>query len=867
MAIAWRQRRKRLAAWQECELIYEDVPPAEIVPLDLGVYIHAEGPESHGPFTDRDTFSGSLSASRGILPGTWGEELHEARTQPFLSSLFDDLRLGLRLIRRNPLSSAMIVATLTVGIGINASVYSIIDATAIRPHVQRDPASFIDIIPESQATRGPRIVSASEYAAYRQARGLRQLVAYGSINALLGDTGANRVDMLGVSCNFFSLDGPVRPILGRPLVEGDCQGPEQSAVAVVSETAWRSYFGGNPNLIGQTIHLDEKPFTVAGIVPDNTANWVNQSVGIWIPYTSAPWLSAFREDDTLWLWLAGRLAPGVTAAQARLELILLARQQDRLVPGRITTFATTNGSLIQQMELSAEGRSLMLTAFFLGTFNLVLFIACANVSTLLLSRAVTRRREISIRLQLGAPRLRLARMLLTESLLLAALAGAVSVWLVGFVPAPLARAIFTVAPDFPMAPDWSTFAYIAGAVLITGILAGLTPAFESMGTASRATSRRVLGGLVSLQVALSMVLLVTSGLLGLAENRSLRADPGYLPDRIVMAQLRFPKGTAVDAAQLRLRAIAERLQSLPGVRSTAITDDTPLFGPQTVELRPPLRKDAVQPVDIFPASPRFFETMGIPLVRGREFQSSDGAAVIVSETLANAFWRRRDPLGQTLDLPTGPALVVGIAKDVSPTRFGGSDNPALYRLRDSNTLRNVISVRFDKGARQGPAAVRAAVREIEPGLTVAPILLQAEIERITADLWNFVALILILGLVGVALSTSGIYGTVSLAVNQGIRDLGIRLALGARKMDIFIEVLVSGGRPVLHGLIAGLWLSVATAATLRKILGNLPLRIDASDPLLYAGAALVLLAAAVAAMAAPARRGAQSDPAAVRRCA
>ncbi len=254
-----------------------------------------------------------------------------------------------------------------------------------------------------------------------------------------------------------------------------------------------------------------------------------------------------------------------------------------------------------------------------------------------------------------------------------------------------------------------------------------------------------------------MVLLVTSGLLGLAENRNLRADPGYLPDRIVVAQLRFPKGTAIDAAQRRLRAIAERLQSLPGVRSIALTDDTPLFGPQTVELRPPLRKDAVQPVDIFPASPRFFETMGIPLVRGREFQPSDGAAVILSEALANAFWRRRDPLGQTLDLPTGPAVVVGIAKDILPTRFGGTDNPVLYRLRGSSTMRNVISVRFDQGAREGPSTVRAALREIEPGMTVGPMLLQTEIERVTAELWNFVALILILGLVGIALSTSGIY--------------------------------------------------------------------------------------------------------------
>jgi energy-coupling factor transporter ATP-binding protein EcfA2 len=298
-------------------------------------------------------------------------------------------------------------------------------------------------------------------------------------------------------------------------------------------------------------------------------------------------------------------------------------------------------------------------------------------------------------------------------------------------------------------------------------------------------------------------------------------------------------------------------------KSTTVKMLIGLLEPNSGEVRFHGRKNCA--MSFRRASPRFFETMGIPLVRGQEFRPSDSAAVVVSETLANTFWRRRDPLGQTLDLPTGPAVVVGIVKDVSPTRFGGADNPVMYRLRGPNSPRSVVSVRFDRGAREGPSAVRAALREVEPGMAVGPMLLQAQIERVTAQLWNFVALILMLGLVGLALCACGIYGTVSLAVNQSMRELGIRLALGARRTDIFLEVLVSGGRPVLLGLIAGLWLSVATAAALRKMLGNLPLRIDASDPLLYLGAALLLAVAAVAAMAAPARRGAQSDPAAVLR--
>ncbi|MES1257096.1 MAG: ABC transporter permease, partial [Acidobacteriota bacterium] len=505
--------------------------------------------------------------------------------------------------------------------------------------------------------------------------------------------------------------------------------------AILSETTWRTRFGGDPLLIGRTIRLNDRPVPVVGIVPDRTAGWtMRAATGVWVPYTSQPFFDStrnlFRQDDYLWLQMAGRLAPGVTAAQARLEVLMLARRQDRLMPGRITSIVTTDGSWMQQMELTISGRSLMLMAFFFGTFNLVLLIACANVSTLLLSRALSRQREISIRLSLGAPRLRLMRMLLTESLLLAALAGAVSAYLVWIVPAPLARTIVTSVPEFPMSPDWGVFAYISVAVLLTGVLAGLAPAFESIRMNPRAATRRTLGVLVSVQVALSMVLLVSSGLLGQAENRNLRGNPGYLPDRVVVTSLRFPQGTGVEAAQVRLQAIERRLRQLPGVRSVALSDTVPLFNPDTVELRPPGRNDAVQPVDLFSASPRFLETMGIPLVRGREFQGSDRGAVIVSESLAKAFWKRRDPLGESLELPGGAAVVVGVAKDIEPMRFGGSDNPALYRLREGNALRNVMSVRFDGGARQGPVAVSAAMREVEPGLPVHPQLMQAYIARV-----------------------------------------------------------------------------------------------------------------------------------------
>jgi len=497
----------------------------------------------------------------------------------------------------------------------------------------------------------------------------------------------------------------------------------------------------------------------------------------------------------------------------------------------------------------------------------------------MLSRAAARRREIAVRLSLGAPRIRLVRMLVTESLLLAAVAGAASLYLAVRVPQPLYHALATRAPDFPMPTDWRTFAYISAVVLAAGILSGLAPALESLKVDLTASLKghggfllgatagtRLRGVLVSAQVALSMVLLVEAGLFARSEHRALRTDPGYAPQKVVVTHFDFPDNSTVQSAQVRLQAIAQRMKALPGVRSVAFSDYWPLLGPDTVELRPPARPDASQPVDLYTVSPGFFETLSIPILRRREFQESDGSAAVVSESLALAFWRRQNPIGRTLALPGGAVQVVGVARDIEPMRIGGSENPPVYRLRRVDAHHNMMSVRFDAGASAGPVAVRAALRQSEPDLFIFPRLFQQWIDRITEDLWNVVALMLILGMVGTVLATTGIYGAVCFAVNQRSRELGIRVALGATRLHIIRQVFVAGGKPVLHGLIVGLWMSVATAAGLRETVNGPFIRIDASEPLLYAAAALLLGAAAILAMLGPARRGANSDPLDALRC-
>jgi predicted permease len=879
MFALWRRGRGiRRRLWTASAILWDEQPEAAVHAIDLQRAKDDDTPLSIGRVQrEVPAFGESLTASRGLLPQAWREEIdQERRSHAVWETLWEDFRYGARSIRRNPLLSAIVVLTLTVGIGINASVFTVLDGTALKPLVNRDPATFLRIWPLSQRDGRERGVSYSEYIALRDRnRSLRQLAAFTLFPALIGDDDSAGTAELAVSCNFFQVEQLDRPLMGRLLDAEDCRTPGQTPVAIISESIWRNRFHSDPAIIGQSARINNRSIPIVGVVRDQTSLWV-QPVGVWLPYTAQPFFDPdtnFFQNETLWLFLAGRLAPGRTRSSAEAEFTALERQLDVLTPERRTTVETTDGSWIETFNLHAGARELFLTTFFLGMFHLVLFIACANVATLLLSRAASRRREIAVRLSLGAPRIRLVRMLVTESLLLAGLAGGASVCLVYRVPRPLFRFISPTAPDIPLPPEWRVFAYVAVVVLFTGIAAGLAPALESVKVDLAATmkgvggklgvtagSGGVRGWLVTVQVAMSLVLLVQAALLGKSEDNNLHADPGYKPANVVVAPLRFPETNRV-AEQARIDRISDRLRTVPGVRDVTVSDEAPMVSHTTVQVRPPGRPDAIQPVDVYTAGPGFMRTLGIRLASGRDFDRNDTVGnIIISEALALSFFHRRDPMGRTIAFPEGALTVVGVARNISSLRVGGSDNPAVWRMGLAHPSHVFLSVRFATPAMANGVTVRNAIRDTEPNLVVISRNLQKWIDLVTEQLWNIVTLIVILGWVATVLAATGIYGAVSFAVNQRMRDLGIRVALGASRTAIVREVFSMGGKPVLRGLVLGAWISVALAASLRENLQGSVLRIDSSDPLIYVFAMALLAAAALFAMIGPAHRGSQSDP-------
>ena len=811
----------------------------------------------------------------------------------FLESVLQDLRLGVRLMRRNPGFVMVAVLVLGLGIGANAAIFGMVNAILLRPLPVEDPGRLVALRPSDTATgENPRL-------SYRDLVDLRTgiaevftgLVGRRFVHAAVGDEGAADVvwgEM--VTGDYFSVLG-VTPALGRGFLPDEERDPGKRPVLVLGHHFWQERFHGDPGILGRSIRLNGHPFTVVGVAPAVfTGTEFALGMDFWVPVM----MHAVVEPDSAEMleargWRAfqviGRLAPGVTPEAARRATAAVADRLARDHPdtnaGRsITVVPESEGRNPPQVSAGLKlGAALGLTVA-----ALILLIACANVANLLLARAAARRREVGVRLSLGAPRLRLVRQLLTEGLLLAVLGGAFGILLATWTADLLAR----FRPPMPtrmaldFAPDGRVLLFTAVVSVLTVFAFGLAPALQ----ASRGDLVRLLqdrpGGrgrrprlgaaLVVGQVALSFAILASAGLFLRSLANATRIDPGFEPRGLALASFDLQL-LGYDEARGRLFAdeLLRRVRALPGVGEAALVDNVPLdtswsIVRQVVAEGEPLPEEGKGlRAEIAMASPGLFRTLGVTLSRGRDFDERDTAdavsVLIVNDTLASILWPGQDAVGKRLRFGSADAPlreVIGVAHDVKSRTLGEAPIPFLY-LPVAQAYRGELTLlaRGKAGTAGLLEAMRREVAGLDAGLPVYG--LRTMEEHMGYALWwtrMGATLASVFGGLALLLATVGLGGLMAYTVRQRTREIGLRVALGARPADVQRLVLGRGLGLTLGGLGAG----IVTALLLGFVMRSALYGVSAMEPAVLVAVSLILGAAALLASWLPARRALRIEP-------
>jgi predicted permease len=803
-----------------------------------------------------------------------------------INNFWLDLRYTVRSLRKHAWLSVVVVATLTLGIGISTGVYTYFNAEFLRARVDKDFDSFLRVYTayttEEDEPARPGNATLEDYLAFRDgSKSLAAVAAYADFYAPLDKHDSGDIRTLLVTDNFFSVYNLEQPLMGRLLQAEDFA--QASPVVVLSERVWRTRFAADPQIVGKAVSFNGQPVTVVGVTP-TFAGMVNNARA-WFPYTLATYLKAgdelLKPGEAVWLKVEGRLRPGFSRQEAAEELNLIVSQQNRLHPGRRAAVTVTDGSIVQ----SPGDRSGLISALTIIFAALAFFaiIACMNITTLLLSRAAARGREVAIRLALGVSRARLIRMLLTESFLLAAAAALAGLYIAYHMPETLRRWLITgrtgdLVDAWSLAPDWRAFVFLTLVTVFAGVMAGLTPALQSL----RINHSELLKGqqsqprrgswyskifvlLIGAQVALSFFLLLFVGIAVRAYQKTADIDTGYETRQVLFATLWTNRVKERPSWDQFHRTMSDRIGALPGVQSVAYSNLEFFKEPVEALVQAPgkeLRKAALNEV-----SPGYFETLGIPIVSGRELRHGDlplrreGASVVVSQRLAREFFPSESPLGKTLQTRRGGVLeIVGVAKDVSILSLGGQDEPMIYAPWDPNARAFHPVVRYSGNPTELTRSVAAIVRDAAPDLSVYPETIHAMVLAYVEDLGRMVGLVVFVGILAGGLAIIGIYGVVSFAVSQRTKEWGIRLALGAQKRDLYAAIIKSSLTPIVIGLASGLAVTVASISAAAKFVNVEPFTLDVKDPLTYIGTGLLLSLVALCAMLVPARRATRVDP-------
>jgi predicted permease len=811
----------------------------------------------------------------------------------WFETLWQDIGYSFRVLRNSPGFTVVAVLTLGLGIGVNAGVFSILNAAALRPLPvpgAGDVVSIAQIIGgqfSRSGSRGMSLVSYAEYKTYRdQSHVFEGLVAYAPFEeATLGGEKSQRLVGQLTTCNYFDVLH-VRPTLGRGFVESECAAAGGSAVVVLSDNVWRGIFAADPGIIGQTIRLNRTSFAVIGVAPPGFDGTEFVEAQFWTPVTMqktvVPARTLLSDDNMSWLMLLGRVRPSVTIEQVRADLGMIAARADQSHPGRQTRLAIQRASTFDRPDerpyIVAAGEIV------LAAVGLVLLVVCANLANLFLARVSGRAREMSIRLTLGASRMRLVRQIFTESLLIALMGGVIGVilawWsaegIVAFAAGQIPKdETGTIKAN--VVPDWHVLVYALGVSLLTCLAFGLVPALRASkanlnealksGGAAGASGRRAnsFSGrvLVGVQVAFSMILLLAAGLLLRGLYHAQTIDPGFeMRDTAVVTLDLIEEGYDAPRAAAFHRDLRRRLASLPGVDGVAAGWATPLGSNYSTESFSIPGKQVTGQVETNEISPGFFAVLGIPIVRGRDFTDADAAAgghvVIITEAAARKFWPGEDPIGKALlGFGRKDVSVVGVAKDANISHL--TESHPVYAFLPAGKNEQIVwkvLVHNSHGFAAMASEIRDTVHALDPEILVriAPLEANLEIWRTPSRIVAIVAGVL--GILALALASLGVYGMVSCAVGRRTREIGIRMALGAGGGDVKSLIVRQAMRPVVIGILIG----IAGCAAVSKILSVLLFGLSPYDPIAFLSVPAFLFAVALAACYLPARRAVRVDP-------
>jgi len=814
-----------------------------------------------------------------------------------MDTLWQDLKYGVRMVGRSPGFAAVVILSLALGIGANTTIFTLVNAVFLNPLPIEDSSRVVLLFTTDDANRQANFTflptSYPNYVDYRdKTQVFSGLVMYAFSGVALASGGDPEQVVAQITTgNYFDVLG-VKMALGRGWLPEEDSTPGAHPVVVLSDGLWKRRFGSDKDIVNKTIQINGRAYTVVGVAPKGFRG--TAAIGgpdLWVPMAMRDQILTglfqqwFHERRALLFFVAGRLKPGITVQQAQANLTTVAKQLEQEYPRE----NEKRGAQIVPLAQSAINPNLrnnvvLAGAMLMAAVGLVLLIACANVGNLLLARATSRQREMAIRLSLGAGRGRLMRQLLTESMVLALLAGVLGL-LIAFWGRDVLwtfRPAFLNANDIQMALDGRVLWFTLGVSLLTGLLFGVVPALQAsrpdlMGSLKDRTNPPSGGGrwfgarnlLVVAQVGLSLIALVGAGLFLRSLQFAQRIDPGFETEHMLM--MSFDVGAqGYDRARAEefYRQAVERVKGLPMVRAAAVATNAPFGG----GFQRTVFRDGADTSDrrsgvlmlVNPVEPDYFDAMNIPIQRGRKFTAADreGAPMvcIVNETMAKRFWPNESAVGKRVRFfgETWVVEIVGVARDSKYFALGEDPLPALYfPILQQHSAAVTLFVRTSGDPAKAMGSVRSTVQALDRNLPLTNATTMPDV--MSQSLWAPRMGAGLLGLFGglaLLLAGIGIYGVTAYSVSQRTQEIGIRMALGAQNRDVIGLILRQGLVIVAAGIVLGL----GAAFGLTRGLANLLFGVKTSDPVTFAATTLILVGVAVLACWIPARRATRVDP-------